>query len=427
MNTYTVKILVFFLSLFILITVSSQIYLRYKEDYKTETAMLYVASERIPFKGVYVRNETVINYSAGGVVSYPLPDGSKVSKDSVVAEVYSSEYNIAVNGQLSRLRDEIELLEEAQSPGTTALAQPELLSKLIDQQYSKITGEISTNDLSDLSEDRKELLKLMSILNIVVDKEENYNSRIEQLRSRYDTLMSSQLPPVETVTVDTSGYFVSYTDGFEDRLSLDNIYNISADTIKSVIDSDTDVRRSGEVGKLIDGYDWKMIGIINNEDRLFLQGAQVDMKLSSLSYPLPVTIEAVIDTDNPRESIVILTCDKLTYDLVQRRVERVELILTDFSGIKVSRKAINFNAANEKGVYVKLGNEIYFKKLDVIYEQDSFVISRKTSDKSYLQLYDDIVVEGVSAAEAAKTDTTVSESETAVSENEQSTTTVPSA
>ena len=49
----------------------------------------------------------------------------------------------------------------------------------------------------------------------------------------------------------------------------------------------------------------------------------------------------------------------------------------------------------QKGVYVMLGKDIIFKKIDVIYENEDedYVISRNTSDDEFLLLYDQILLE----------------------------------
>ncbi|MDE5916852.1 MAG: hypothetical protein K2G62_01840, partial [Oscillospiraceae bacterium] len=83
-----------------------------------------------------------------------------------------------------------------------------------------------------------------------------------------------------------------------------------------------------------------------------------------------------------------------------------------YEGIKIPRKAIRFDDVKEtvtdektgeeksvtvncKGVYVKVGEQIVFKKIDVIYEGDRFVLSSLNAGNGYAALYDDIVVEGV--------------------------------
>ena len=109
-------------------------------------------------------------------------------------------------------------------------------------------------------------------------------------------------------------------------------------------------------------------------------------------------IESLEPTDNPSEWVLILRCDEMTYDLVQKRVERVEMTLNDFEGIRVPREALRFNKNNEKGCYVLWGQRVLFKKVDTIFEDNDYILSRITSDESYVCVYDDIIIEGVDTA-----------------------------
>ena len=102
----------------------------------------------------------------------------------------------------------------------------------------------------------------------------------------------------------------------------------------------------------------------------------------------------------------------LTYDLVQHRTERVEMVLNDFEGIKVPNEAIRFNRNNERGVYVKLGQRIAFKKIDSVFDGEDYILSRITSDGSYLAVYEDIIVEGVNTNEFLETEDEINGSDT---------------
>lgn len=399
MNSYTVKILVFFLSIFMLITITSQLYLAFQNKYETETAVAYSAQDKTSFRGIYVRNEKVINNNFDGVISYPNPDGSKIAKNSVIAYVYDNPSNIQVNQELKKLNSELSMLKKVQNPGTTKVAQPEFLSKLIDEKYQSITNCIENNDMTKLLTEKEELLTLMNIMQIVIGKESNYNERQSYLEAQILEIESLKTEPIETILGDEPGYFVSYVDGYEDKLTYENIDTLTVEEIKKISNSSVNPKKSSiAVGKIIDDYQWKMVGIIDNSEKMFLQGAKVQLKMSYSSEPVNAAIEEITETSNPEESIVILSCDKLTFNLVQHRVERVEMVLGSYDGIRVPRKAIRFYNG-QKGVYVKLGESLLFKKLDVIFEGEDYVISSKTPKDGYVLLYDDIVIEGVNLAE----------------------------
>lgn len=401
MNTITVKILVFILSLFILITVANQFTHLFEESYKTETAMIYSSAEKISFKGIYVRNESVVNSSVSGVLSYPSADGSKVAKDSVVAYIYNDENDIRINQQIEMLEAEVNLLESAQNPGTTDVAQPEFISSLIEEKYQIITSLIAKNDLDTLFKERKNFQTLLGIYQIIINEEADYNDRINELNNQILMLKAKQKKPVDVITVSESGYFISYIDGYENVLSPIKLGEITSSLIKEIIENDKDNRKSGKyiVGKIVDGYKWYMVGIINTSQYDLHSDYNVRLKFSSTPDIVDAKITDIIPTDNPNESIVILSCERLTHNFVQRRVERVELILNDYEGLKVSRDAIRFNKNNEKGVYIRLGEKVAFKKIDIIFESDDYLLSKITSDTNYISVYDDIIIEGEVAPE----------------------------
>lgn len=411
MNTITVRILVFFLSLFIMITVFSQISMQFKDDYVTETAVIYSSAEKVAFQGVYVRNETVINSRANGVISYTCRDGSKVANGSVVAYTYQSENDILVEQQIKKLREEVELLESAQNPGTTAVVEPAFISEQIDEQYQTIAFLIAENDLESLDEERKKLQTLMDIYQIVINEETDFNSAIDNINSKISELEKRRREPFGTVTAENAGYFIGHTDGFESKLSPDTIDRITAKEIKDIVAESRKESSGSSVGKIVDGYEWKMVGIVDPMITDFRVGSSVTVKFSSTPDTVTAVIDNISETDDPNESIIVLSCDELTFNLVQRRAERVEIILNDHKGIKVPRSAIRFDKDNEKGVYILLGQRIAFKKVNPIYECDEYILSQITSDSGYVSVYDDIIIEGEISSDLYVEESSVSDDE----------------
>lgn len=419
MDTITGKVLVLILSVFMLVTVFHQFVQVFEDDYTTETATVYSSVEKVTFNGVYVRNETVVSGGKNGVLSYPSQDGSKVAKDSVVAYVYKSDDDIYINRQIEDLRSEVEILKKEQNPGTTVAAQPEFISSLIEEKYRTITTLAARNDLSSLRTESDNLQMLMGIYQIVIDEETDYNDRIEQLEKQIKLLEAKQNDPIDIITVPNSGYFISYVDGYEDILSTDKLSSITADDIKKVIENGgynaAKVSKKA-VGKLVDDYEWNLVGIVDPAAASFNPGKEVKIKLSSTPDLLTAKITDVIETDDPEECVIVLSCEKLNFNLVQYRTERVEIILDDFNGIKVPREAVRFNKNNEKGVYVLLGQRIAFKKVDVVYECEDYLLSAITSDTSYISVYEDIILSGEIPAEVMEQVTTAASEETTASE-----------
>ena len=382
----------------LLIVVSHQMWSGINEQYTIEVANEYSSADTVAFKGVFIRDEEIIKQNYTGVLSYPVTDGGKVAKDSVVAYVYSSEADIETNRQLKELQHEIELLRSAQNPGTVQTAQPEFISSLISEEYQSIAALLSKGDVRELKSHRDNLFTLMCIYRITVKQENDYDERIAELSAREAQLRVRKKDYRSVVTSPDSGYFVSYTDGFEGTLNYDNALDITADTINTVVNNSlVSTRRSGEIGKLIKSYDWKIAGIIDNSASTFNMGDTVTLSFASVPDIVHATIERLDDLGDSG-TLAVMRCDEITYNLVRLRSDRVDMTLNDFKGIKVPRAALRFNKKNEKGCYVLWGQRVLFKKIDEIYSCEDYLLSRLTSDENYVCVYDNIIISGVDTA-----------------------------
>jgi len=400
MNDRLMKLVIALVAVGLFIIIAYQAYAGVTDEYKTETAVIYSSADTVSFRGVYIRNESVINQYVNGMLYFEISDGSKVGNGSAVARVYDSEDEINTIQRISEVEDEIDLLEAAQNPGTTSTAQPEFISNLISEDYQTLATSLAKADVSDIGDQRDNLLTLMSIYQISIGKETNYNTRINSLYNELSSLLSLNVTEKSTVLSPDSGYFVSYTDGYESILSIDTTDDLTADEIKTITSGQgANEIKDTEIGKLIKGYNWKIAGVIDNSAHVYNAGDTVTLSFTSTPDVVNAVIERLDATESEDESVTVLRCEEMTYDLVQKRVERVEMTLNDFEGIRVSRDAIRFDKDNNMGVYVLWGQRVLFKKLDVIFESDDYLLSRITSDSDYVAVYDEIILDGVNTAD----------------------------
>ncbi len=415
MNSATSRILSILLLVCITASLLSIVIHLNDEEYKTETAIYAEADDSVSFKAVYIRNEEVVRYSGNGVVSYAVSDGGKLGKGSVIADIYADESQIDVKQKIDDINNQLNILKKIQNPGTIESAQPANLATLIDEKYRSIISDRESGNIEDISSKRDELAVLLSTYQLVTDAASDFTKRINDLNTQITQLKSTETVSLDSIVSDKSAYFVSYADGYEEQLTVDKLSSITPELIGSVKDSGP-LNEGDIVGKLIAGYEWYAAGIIDNREAKFAIDEDVTLKFQSTSDTVEGTVYDIRDTKLPGQSIVIVKCDEITYDLVQHRTEQVEMIKGEgeHEGIKVSRKAIRFKDIEEtvidektgekttktvncKGVYVKLGEQINFKKLDVIFEGNNYVLSSMNAGSDYVSLYDDIVVEGVGA------------------------------
>ena len=384
-----------------------------KTNYKTESALMADAVASTTFKGVFIRDEQAITYDGSGAVCYGVPDGGCLGKGSVIADIYSTDAQILINQEIDKLNTELNILNKIQNPGTTEAAQPLHLSMLIDESYRKAVYDRETCNYDSLESERNDLLLHMSTYKMITDPTVDFSQRITDVKNRIAELKNSGSNPIQTIKSDRPAYFVSYCDGYEDKLNKENIGSLTVSDIENV--TDTKEKSNTIIGKLIDGYTWELAGVVDNSKKNYKAGDNVKLKFESTANEFNATIIDIKPGDNPQKSIITLSCDEFNYDLVQHRCERTEIINGEVKGLKVPRKAIRFKeitekvtdektgieskvTTNYKGVYIIQGEQIAFRKLNVIFEGSDYVISEPRGiidDDEYLSLYDDIIVEGV--------------------------------
>ena len=397
MNSLTVKILGALLCVLMLTMLGSQIYYVINEKHDTEEAVVSTINENISFDGVIVRDETVINYSGQGVVDYLHPDGSKVKADDVVAEVYNSEDQILAKEKAKLLETEIEKLGKAQNPGTTNFVQPEAIRNRIDSEYKQMLNRIAKSDYSQLRSDKSDLSMTMNIYDVVTKSESSFDSRISELTSEKNKQSSASSGIRDTIKATKTGYFVSSADGYENQLSIKNVDSITEYQINEIVKA-TPQKLTNAVGKIFDGYSCKIVGVMDPDKRV-TEGVDLKLAMSASKNTYDVHVDSVKSCDDGK-ILVVMNCDRLDEELASARIASSMIVFDEYTGIRVPRKAIRFNG-DQKGVYVILGKDITFKKIDVIYEGDDFVLSRNTDDQQYLLLYDQILLENVKSEDVS--------------------------
>ena len=416
MNEITTRILKFLLLVFAVVLAFSIFYHLFFTNYETENAIYYEVSDVSSFQGVYVRSETVKTYSGTGAVRYCVNDGAKLGVGSVIAEVYSSPEQIDLRRRIAEKEDEIAMLEKIENPGTSENAQPANLASLIDEQYKAMIRLRERQDYSAMSSAKQDMTVLMSTYEKVTDSGIDFNDRIVALEDEVARLNAQLSAPEETITTQESAYFVSFVDGYEDILSPENLSGMTPDLISTVSDDGTVSEESvgGQIiGKLIKNYAWYIVGVFDNRKMRLSEGDTATVRLESVPQNLSVKVVSLYSTGDIGKTQGVFRCDELTHDTVQHRTERVQIIRETVEGIRVPSSAIRFKTLTEeqtdeegnvtttttdyKGVYVLVGETPEFRKIDVVYEDDNYCLSRLDAGSGYIALYDDIIVKGVMA------------------------------
>ncbi|MCL2077702.1 MAG: hypothetical protein FWH08_04765 [Oscillospiraceae bacterium] len=394
-TTITLRIIWILLSLFFIITVVSQVYIYWYNPLQTEVAMIYTTSDAITFKGVLVRNEMLVRYTGADVISYIHPDGSKLGRNSVVAQSYKSREDILLQRRIDELSERVRILESAEALANTDNSQLESYINQITNRHIQLLQQVNSGDYSSVAKLKNDYLSLQCKKRILRNDETDYRGLINSLENEITSLSARMSSQPQNVTIEEAGYFVSVVDGYETELNYDTLPYLNKEDIERIIREPMLETGYGVIGKMIDDYKWRFVGVLDTDrTRSLYVGRVVDFRMGGGSQIVQATVVSVKRLDDG-SSIIIFECDTLTAEFASRRVSQFSLLLDSYKGIRIPTSAVHFNEQGERGVFVRNGPELVFRRIkDIRVEKDYLLVEDTTEIPGFISLYDNIVVKG---------------------------------
>lgn len=410
------------LAFLVLLYVGYQAYQATHQSIRTETAMYGEVSDVLQAQGFILRNETIIDESYSGVLSYRVADGSRVSRGGVIADIFSNESDAASQRELDQLDQEIENLQSLSQTANFYVANPSMLG---DQIYSALEGIsqlVNENDFSGLNTQKGELQNALIRRQLITGEEsaEDYSQRISQLQSQRDTLASQTGSATGSILAPEAGYFISTVDGLENVMDISQVESITVAQAEELLEqqpSSTDA-----VGKICQDFNWYAVCVFDEDDMVHFEGVAdvyLDIPFASTEQ-IPAKVLARNSDGESGKTAVVFQCSTMDADIAAVRNEAIQVTVNTYSGVLVNERAIRFADVeytttdeagntvtqvqeNVKGVYVLYGGQLEFVQVftdqtvngyaicrtDLTEEEQSMLVTDST-----IQLYDQVVVEG---------------------------------
>lgn len=395
MNSAWTRAVIVVLSLFVITIFIGQVFFTNRSDITVETAYQYEFDVEIPFEGVFMRDESLIYSSGSGVLAYECEDGSKVGQSTVIARRYKTEDDVSHKRQMESLENQINVLLNAEKLIGTDNSQLDAISAQINESHSKIIADIMSGDYSSADDRQSELLEAMCKREITLSDSADYSIRKQVLNSEISRLTAMLSGDVKNITAGGTGYFASRIDGYESEISFDSIEMMTEEKISEIIEnpSKSTVFSNNAVGKLIADYRWRVAAVIDTENMFGInEGGTVTLRIGSNSNLLNADVVSVKPCGDGK-AVYIFECDRLDASVVSSRTAMFKIVVNSYGGLRIPRDALRYSNG-EYGTYIVRGSSLVFKKVDIIYWGDEYVICEQNSNDNYLKLYDEIVVEG---------------------------------
>ena len=395
MNSRTSKLLVIVLAVFVLVYVGYQAVAYFYRPYTTQVVYTQTVMDTVTAQATAFRDETVITTDQQGVTNYLFADGSRISKDTQVAQIFNRESDALAQMQIEELQSEIDMLKDAQETGVSLVTTNETLNNQITSELNDLIQVIHSRNVASVSEHKYEVLSLINKRKIATGQDKDFSARIQALNDQITSLQSSISSQPGAVTSPLAGYFCSVADGYEGIFTKDLVANLTIEQFEQ-LKSQSPASTGQAIGKVIADSEWYLVAMIDDDDiEKFQFGQSLKVDFIKESYhSVPVTVENIVKSTNGGQHMVVLKCTYISGVTSSVRNSEITIAFQNYKGIRVPNEAVRFENG-ERGVYVVDGNVFTYKTIDVIYEGDGFVLSRSNDqDNGQLATYDEVVTEG---------------------------------
>ena len=358
------------------------------DPFSTTIAYSYTGENAVTVSGYVVREETPIT-ADGDTVYFVRSEGERVSKGGRIALMYSNAQALHDANELRALEEQMDQLLYAQSLvgsiQSTGALDEEVSAALTAFQTERALGSLSA--ASDACQAVRAAILRHSYAYSGTDE---LGSTIAALQDRIDTLSASISGATTAVRAPASGLFSSLVDGYEGVLTPESLADMTAEDYRGLAPGEKE-----GVCRLIYGSKWYFVTLMRTSDTKNLAaGDRVTLRFQTgLERDLSLTVERIGEEDGGQRLVVLSSTENLSLTTLLRH-QSAQIIFERYDGIRVPRSAVRIlwepvtdgegnpvlNADGTQkqqqvyGVYCMWGNTARFKKVNILWQEDEYMI-----------------------------------------------------
>lgn len=359
-------------------------------------AMSGVVDNSITVNGWVFRDEAVLP-TATGLVNLRLDDGERVGAGKTVAVVYQSEDAMDRQQELRDLSSRIAQLDYARSEASPSGA---ALDTQITEKLAQLRVSSSAGDFSALADNAEEYKRLILRREYVYDGEAGavkaeIGQASLQLTQEQESLKNAALGEYSEIISYVSGYYTGHTDGYESILQPALLDQITTGEFLALTSQEPLYLDPATLGKVVTASGWKL-AVLETAQRAanFQVGQSVEVRLSTLSKEVPMTVERVSNPEND-QCVVVLSSSLDLGSVLNLRGVNCSVVFDSQTGILVPKEALRV-LDDLTGVYTVLTYQAEFKPVTVLAEREEYYLvapnPQSAEDERILRAGDEVVI-----------------------------------
>jgi hypothetical protein len=353
---------VFGIFIYFIVRLGIDLFYSEQKTYLVEVGNLNIENQ---YQALVLRNELVVDTNLTGKITYFSNEGEVVEKNHQIAEIFN---------------DGSEAIEEEATERELNRKKIEFDYNLLEYDITTLKNEIlfqmSAGQYDLIPSLKQELIQKLERL----DKLQNENKFLSNRTASYSektigegTLMEGQK---QAIYSPASGVLTYKMDGYEDFLTIDNLYNINYDEISSLELQEsslihTSVKPKDKLFKIVDNANYFIAAVVANEE--------ID------TYKNVQSISAVIDGKtlegevydvftNNEKAVAVIQLREGFDGFFSRRLINCSIVRENYRGLKIFMDSI-VNIDGTIGVYtVDKERKLVFTPVKILGYDDEYAI-----------------------------------------------------
>lgn len=341
---------------------------------ETETALAVTVDEKFTTEGYVMRKERILTSPVSGIKVACVGEGERISKGNPAVKIFMNESDTETENSIKSIDARLDVLRNSAIDLDYVSADISKLDTEIGAILDEAAVYASENDLSGCVSRRDSLLVDMNKRWLISNPEKNYNDRMNALISERNSLSARLSSPSVCYATD-SGYFSSAIDGYEGIFDAGNIDSLTLSSFRSMIASEPAAISDSAAGKIILDYKWYLACLVPFKEAEKMNVGEdypVEFPYSD-GLVLPMNLYSKVSDNDGGDVLVIMSCVHLPEGFEYERKQKVNIIYSSYTGLKIPKKAVRF-ADDLRGVYVLRGSDVEFELIRDIYSFDDYYI-----------------------------------------------------
>jgi putative membrane fusion protein len=315
-----------------------------------------------------VKKEKIIFSNADGSAVFFKNHGEKVKSGILIAQQYNDDHSKSLSDEIKMIDEMIEIKQGIKNANHSVgsarydAIELEIQQSLLNSDYSNVLLLIESVNSSEFND--KYYAYEMYTVEELINLKNSLNKNILSDKVSY---------------YSPSGGLVSYQfDGLENIYSFERIDQINLNDarkfdLKTENTVDAKLKPENPLYKIVDNFEWYLVGDIPSEHYDILSTKKyIKIRLNKIDKT--IYVEPYRLQKYGERLLVVFKADRFLYQYLDDRYIQIDIILEEFSGLKIQRGSI-MKLDGVTGVYVADANKIVkFRPINIVGENEACVV-----------------------------------------------------